>query len=366
MLFIVLLIVSRTIGKKFIYIKELFNSGVIVHLLLPIFFPLATSVNQPKFCPSATWKTAGTTVADSNFVSSNSYGLFVNRNNSVYLASYRQNSLYIWTDGNTTPKTINLNLTANGNPYSVFVNNTEDIYVGIESYVYTWASSSINNVSKLYTGNTCYDIFISSKNSLYCSLSSINRVIKRTLNSTDMGYTVAAGTGCAGALNDTFFGPRGIFVDINLNLYVADYGNHRIQVFPPGKLNGTTVVGREAAGTIALLYPTDVILDADGHLFIVDSNNYRIIGSDSNGFRCILGCSGSGTSDNQFQSPQTMAFDSYGNIFVIDLTNNRLQKFFLSVNSCSKHPIVLLSNKEKAFYLFRCNQYFTININGSN
>jgi DNA-binding beta-propeller fold protein YncE len=134
--------------------------------------------------------------------------------------------------------------------------------------------------------------------------------------------------------------PRGIFVDVNLNLYVADWGNHRIQLFQSGQPNGTTVAG--TLGTIMLYYPTSVVLDADGYLFIVDNDNFRIIGSGPAGFRCVAGCSGTrGSASYQLSNPQTMAFDSYGNIFVTDPANGRIQKFVLAAYSCGMYYLIL-------------------------
>ena len=76
-------------------------------------------------------------------------------------------------------------------------------------------------------------------------------------------------------------------------------------------------------------------MDADGYLFIVDSSNHRIVGSGPGGFRCVVGCSGSsGPGSYQLNGPQTMSFDSDGNIFVADSGNGRLQKFLLAQNSC--------------------------------
>ena len=84
------------------------------------------------------------------------------------------------------------------------------------------------------------------------------------------------------------------------------------------------------SGTFTLSCPTGIVLDADKYLFIVDSSNHRIIGSGPNGFRCLVGCLGTiGSASNQLNYPQSMAFDSYGNMFVTDQSNNRVQKFIL-------------------------------------
>jgi tripartite motif-containing protein 71 len=164
----------------------------------------------------------------------------------------------------------------------------------------------------------------------------LHQVIKRSLNSSDNQLTTVAGIDCPGFLFNMLYYPSGIFVDINFNLYVADSGNNRIQLFQSGQLNGTTVAGNTAPGTIALNFPTGIALDADGYLFIVDSDNNRIVGSGPNGFRCVAGCSGHSSLSNQLYNPQSMAFDSYGNIFVTDTGNGRIQKFLLATNSCSK------------------------------
>ena len=129
----------------------------------------------------------------------------------------------------------------------------------------------------------------------------------------------------------------GIFVAINFDLYVADSDNFRVQLFRAGELNGTTVAGTRAPGTIQLKHPAAVTLDADGYLFIVDYNLASIIGSGPYGFRCVIGCTGqSGSEPNQVGNPRSMAFDSNGNIFVVDNINRRVQKFTLSFNSCGK------------------------------
>ena len=91
--------------------------------------------------------------------------------------------------------------------------------------------------------------------------------------------------------------------------------------------------------TIVLSYPTCVILDADGFLFIVDNDNNRIVASDSYGFRCLVGCLKTpGNASDQLYYPWILSFDSYGNMFVTDRYNHRVQKFLLATNSCGKHP----------------------------
>jgi sugar lactone lactonase YvrE len=167
-------------------------------------------------------------------------------------------------------------------------------------------------------------------------MDSYHRVIAMSLTSGSNATTMVAGTGTAGASSTTLHFPNGIVVDINFNLYVADWGNNRIQKFMHNQLNATTVAGTGAPGTIALIGPTGVMVDANEYLFIADYGNNRIVGSGPYGFRCVIGCSGSGgSSPSQLYEPQNLGFDSYGNIYVADSGNNRIQMFLLTNNSCT-------------------------------
>jgi hypothetical protein len=85
------------------------------------------------------------------------------------------------------------------------------------------------------------------------------------------------------------------------------------------------------------------VLDADKHLFIVDSGESRIVRWGPSGFQCIIGCSDPGSSEsNELSEPWSLSFDSDGNIFVTDWGNGEIQKFLLLTNSCSKYESTLL------------------------
>ena len=174
-----------------------------------------------------------------------------------------------------------------------------------------------------------------------------NQVIKKSLNRINSDTVVVAGNGTAGSATNMLNLPRGIVVDFNMTLYVADQNNHRVQRFPYGQVNGTTVVGADAPGTITLNCPHGLAQDANGYLFISDYSDNRIIGSGPNGFRCIAGCTGlPGPASNQLFNPSSLSFDSHGNLFVADRSNNRIQKFLLSSNSCGESFHVSYSPRE--------------------
>ena len=307
-----------------------------VHLLLSF---EALSYNQPRFCWNASWKPNATTFASSSIIGQNSSGMFVDTNNTLYVAGRTNNRILVWREGNVN-FTRNLSGGLNS-PVSLFVKTTGGIYVGnsnVNGRVDMWTWNGTNSTSVMYPSQACYGLFIDINNSLYCSIYSLHQVAKNSLNNYINTPVIVAGTGCSGSTSNTLNNPAGIFVDVSLNLYVADSGNNRIQFFTAGELNAKTIVINGSTENITLSRPTGIVLDADGYLFIVDQNNHRIVGSGPNGFRCLVGCSKkNGSGLDQLKNPFSLSFDSYGNMFVADSGNNRVQKFILVTNSCSKH-----------------------------
>jgi hypothetical protein len=234
-------------------------------------------------------------------------------------------------------------------PYGIFVSITDDVYVDngySHGRVDKWSANATNSTIAMYVNASCWGVFVDIYDNLYCSLANLQQVMKKSFNNNTNSTTIIAGNGSSGSATNMLNNPRGIFIDIKFNLYVADCFNHRIQLFLSDQLNGTTIVGNAANGTITLNSPTGVVLDGNGYLFISDTNNNRIVGSFLNGFRCIVGCSTViGSASNQLYSPWSISFDSYGNLFVADSYNNRIQKFFLATNSSGKYIYILLTNK---------------------
>jgi sugar lactone lactonase YvrE len=103
--------------------------------------------------------------------------------------------------------------------------------------------------------------------------------------------TTVAGTGTPGSSGDggpateaRLNNPSGLTFDAAGNLYIADFGNHRVRRIDTGGVI-TTIAGSGtpgglgdggAAGAAQLNKPTDVALMADGALLIVDQANHKI------------------------------------------------------------------------------------------
>ncbi|CAF4019055.1 unnamed protein product [Adineta steineri] len=300
------------------------------------------SFNQPKFCPTAEWNPYGITFANETTLGEDTTSLFINTNNTVYSVNNDKKQILMWINNSINP---NKNISANFvDSASIFVTNNGDIYYdnGYEnSRVDKWISNTDTFVNVMNVNSSCFGIFIDINDTLYCSMNDDHKVIKRWLNDSEMISTTAAGTGTRGSASNELNCPTGIFVDLNFDLYVADRDNDRIQLVKFEELNGTTIVGKGSSNNIILLSrPSGIVLDADKYLFIVDQYNHRIIRSRSNDIRCIIGCYGKGSQSHQLSYPVTLSFDSYGNIFIIDSSNYRIQKFDFLLNSCDNSSSV--------------------------
>ena len=275
-------------------------------------------------------------MANSGTIGIQPYALFVNTFNTLFVANRQNGRILIWHNGSVnSTTTIVANLSS---PSSLFVNDDEEIFVdnGLTSKrVERWTSNGTQLPSPMSICSQCYGLFIDSNDQLYCSQHDDHQVLRRSLQNPSSPTMIVAGTGCSGSTATQLNGPWGIFVTDQFDLYVADWGNDRIQLFREGEINATTMTINGTNGTIITLWrPRGVILDQDGYLFILDSWNDRVIGSDRWGFRCVVGCSGGGSASNQLNNPRTMNFDVDGNLLVLDTVNNRVQKFLLATNSC--------------------------------
>ena len=217
-------------------------------------------------------------------------------------------------------------------PISLFVTSNGDIYIDdgkTNGQVRKWVAQKRTFDIVMYVKSSCYSLFVDTNNTLYCSMYNDHYVVKISLNDPDTTLpVVAAGIGSRGSAFNEINLPMGIFVDVNFDLYVADCGNDRIQLFESGDLNGITVAGsRSPTPTTNLNCPSGIVLDVDKNLFIVDLGNDRIVVLSLNGSRCLVGCYRGGSQSDQLFNPFSFSFDRFGNIFVADDYNHRIQKF---------------------------------------
>jgi hypothetical protein len=214
----------------------------------------------------------------------------------------------------------------------MFVAINGDIYIDngfARGRVEKWSFSTSITTPVLAVNGSCAGLFVDRTDILFCSLVNSHQVVKSLLGSNLNISTVAVGMGIAGSTSTMLDSPQGIYIDANLNLFVADCGNDRVQLFPSMQTIGVTLAGNGSSGSMPLDCPTSITLDLDGYLFIVDSFNHRVIGSRPYGCRCVAGCSGSGSTPSRLSFPHSITFDSYGSMLINDRNNSRIQRFDL-------------------------------------
>ncbi|WP_156722289.1 NHL repeat-containing protein [Streptomyces apocyni] len=162
----------------------------------------------------------------------------------------------------------------------------------------------------------------------------------------DGTITTVAGNGNAGwqgdgvAISTRLNHVRGVASDAEGNLYIADTNNHRVRkVTPDGRI--TTIAGDGNAGwtgdgqatSSRLYHPWGVAVDAEGAVFIADAYNHRIRKVTPDGrITTIAGDGNAGwTGDGQARSarlnyPFSVALDNAGNVYVTDRNNHRIRK----------------------------------------
>lgn len=138
--------------------------------------------------------------------------------------------------------------------------------------------------------------------------------------------------------------PWGIAVDAQGNVYVADWWNHRVQKFDA---DGRFITGwgkygitDGTLGEPGVFYgPRSIAIDPKGNVYVADTGNHRVQVFDSSG-RFLSQHGGRGSEDGQFEEPVGLAIDRDGFIYVADTWNRRIQRFDPDFNLVSQWPFV--------------------------
>ncbi|CAF1031449.1 unnamed protein product, partial [Adineta steineri] len=332
---------SKRIARWIVFILPFCITSTLIHeFIYRKLFEYQTEpdkISTGEFCPTPIWNPTGITIANRSIVGQFPITIFVNTNNTVYVANLEEGTIVIWDEHSVNSTKI---ISGNFNqPGSFFVTSNGDIYVDDgwgNRRVQRWSAETNTFAKVMNVNSSCDGLFVDINDTLYCSMSDHHQVLKRSLNDAVItSNRVAAGTGIEGSGSNQLNSPHGIFADVNMDLYVTDCRNNRVQLFQSGKPNGITVAGNTSINpTITLFCPTGIVLDAEKYLFIVDRRNHRIVGSGLNGFRCLVGCYGIGSQSNQLDNPFSFSFDHSGNMIVTDQENDRIQKFQYFEESC--------------------------------
>ena len=217
-------------------------------------------------------------------------------------------------------------------PYGVAISNNSVVYAadnwnlrvqqfnGEGEFVNKWESGSLDSGKfKEPEGIT-----IDKSGNIYVTDTGNHRVQKFTSSGEFIKKWGIEGN-LQGSGDGEFDKPKGIAIDKNNFLYVADSQHHRIQKFTS---EGQFVRkwGNRGNGDGEFEHPVSVVVDGNDFLYVVDQNNHRIQKFTSDGqFVSKWGSTGNG--DGEFNYPSGIAIDGNNLVYVCDY--RRIQKFTL-------------------------------------
>jgi RHS repeat-associated protein len=131
--------------------------------------------------------------------------------------------------------------------------------------------------------------------------------------------------GFHGSGNGQLASPHGLAVDAEGNVWVADTENNRIEKFN-AKGEYVSWFGAPGSGNGQLASPRGVAIDSEGNIWVADTANNRIQKFDSKG-KYVSQFGSFGTEAGKLSKPSGLTIDSGGRVWVADTANNRVERF---------------------------------------
>ena len=189
--------------------------------------------------------------------------------------------------------------------------------------------------SSLSSLTYAYGLLVDSGGNVYVSDSFNHRVTRWAPNAT-VG-TIVAGTGTAGNDNQHLSGQNAIFLDeLHSYLYIADQYNHRVVRYTLGSLNGTVVAGGNGQGSAdnQFNYASGICVSKKtGDIYVAEWGGHRLQRRSPGATSgvTIAGIAGvSGLTAAHLNHPPYVALSADETfLYVADQGNHRIQRFEL-------------------------------------
>ncbi|GAB4515950.1 MAG: TIGR03663 family protein [Anaerolineae bacterium] len=138
--------------------------------------------------------------------------------------------------------------------------------------------------------------------------------------------------------------PWGVAVDAEGNVYVADTWNHRIQKFTMDgqfldKWGFFATTDGQLGQPLAMWGPRGIAIDSQGNVYVADTGNKRVQKFSPEG-QFLGQWGGGGVLPGFMDEPVGLAIDDQDQIYVADTWNRRVQKFDANFNYLLEWPIV--------------------------
>ncbi|CAF4431634.1 unnamed protein product [Rotaria sp. Silwood2] len=302
------------------------------------------------FHPNARWQQNGLTVAGGNGKDnginqlSNPWGLYVDDDQTVYVADRANHRIVEWKWGATSGQVVaGENGQGSGahqlyNPLDVIVDKERDSLIICDHWnrrVVRWPRRNGTSGETIISNIDCWGLTMDENGSLYVTDNGKGEV--RRYRRGESKGTVVAGVNGSGNRLDQLSDPQYVFVDRDHSVYVSDERNHRVMKWVEGAKQGIVVAGGqgEGNGLTQLSYPRGVVVDQLGTVYVADDENDRIMRWPKGATQgsVIVGGNDQDEQSNQLNVPIGLSFDRHGNLYVVDWGNHRVQKFNMNSNT---------------------------------
>ncbi|CAF3157353.1 unnamed protein product, partial [Rotaria sp. Silwood2] len=310
----------------------------------PLRSPSSTNIH-----PNARWQQNGITVAGGNRQGnginqlSKPLGLYVDDDQTVYVADYGNHRIVEWKWGATSGQVV---VGGNGQgsgahqlsyPTDVIVDKERDSLI-ICDYsnrrVVRWPRRNGTSGETIIWNIGCRGLTMDENGSLYVTDYREDEV-RRYRRGESQGTVVAGGNGRGNRL-DQVSTPHYVFVDRDHSVYVSEWVNHRVMKWVEGAKQGIVVAGGQGQGNglTQLSCPEGVVVDQLGTVCVADARNDRIMRWPKGATQgsVIVGGNGRGEQSNQLNQPIGLSFDRHGNLYVVDWGHYSVEKFELQAN----------------------------------